>query len=162
MRRVMVLIVLVSVLIGVVSAQAQEPQCSDEDVQAVIDEALAVLSGGGYESTIQARQVLAQADVMCLGLDFEGTTDMVGEPVYVPEGLYRATLEINGDENDWMDTDLLVLEGDCYEGTRSGNVDLFDWASSGDESVLTSEGCTVIFVTEYTTAPYTVIFEKLK
>ena len=160
MRRVIVLIVLVSLLVVAGIVQGQEPICSDEDVQAVIDEALTLLEGGDYQSAVEARGKLAALDSVCLGLDFKGTAGSVHGPLDIPEGIYRVTIATN----DFFIMKGTILEGECGD-SYDGEFILFNEFGTGEfevEKILKSDGCSVLLETSNIFAPYTVTFEKLK
>ncbi len=172
----LVLIPLICALLvpGVVSAQdGDELQCSETDIGAVIDGAIGMLTDArsreptqAYQLALQARNTLFTLDGMCLGLNFEGNTDTVYDPVFVPSGVYRVTLTAAA--GSIMRLEALVLDGKCQEFYEAGEdfrlfgVGSDQDASKGVQALLQSDGCTVIWNTWWVDSPYTVTFEKIR
>jgi hypothetical protein len=170
MKATIILIVLCATLILAGSmARAQdggELKCTDADVSAAVDEALAGLQAAqgqdaatAYEATRQVKAELATLDSLCLGLDFEGSaTNVVSDPVIIPAGVYRVTVTTNG---------YFMMSGTVLEGRCTDAINLFILsegdAVTGAQAVLESEGCTVLWeISTVSAPPYTVTFEKIK
>lgn len=161
-------IALASILLfcGVAHAQDDDLKCSDEDIFATIDEALAHLEEAksldaiiALESLSEVRTVLANLDAECRGLTFSGTAGTVHGPVTVPEGIYRASVTTNR----FFIMGGVVLEGSCGDGLDTLYV--FNEHTDGDftaETIFRSEGCTALFETSNIFGPYTVTFEKVR
>jgi hypothetical protein len=92
-------------------------------------------------------------------LDFEGTIDVVTDPIGVPEGIYRATLKT---ADQAVNIEMVVLEGECYVGNTSWNKSLFSYSENGAQSVLTSKGCKLIWQAENVHSSFNVTFEKVQ
>ncbi|MBN1681266.1 MAG: hypothetical protein JW966_13345 [Anaerolineae bacterium] len=161
MKRVVVIAVVLMLALSTVPVRAQdgELQCSQADIDAAIDEATALLQTGEYADLVAARSVLAAVDSLCLGLDFEGDADMVSDPVYVPEGLYRVTVTTEK----YFIMHVMKLEGSCGHASFGSLFNVGEGeANNGADSLLESEGCEALWDISNVSAPYTVTFEKLK
>jgi len=92
-------------------------------------------------------------------LDFEGTTDTVSDPVTIPEGVYRVSLETEGTG---LSVEMIVLTGECYVGNSSWDTEVFSLAEDGAQSLITSKECDVMWQVEYVDAPFKLTFEKMR
>lgn len=92
-------------------------------------------------------------------LDFEGTTDTVSDPVTIPEGVYRVSLETEGTG---LSVEMIVLTGECYVGNSSWDTEVFSLADDGAQSLITSKECDVMWQVEYVDAPFKLTFEKMR
>jgi hypothetical protein len=161
-------LVLAALIIAPVKAQeGGELKCSVEDTTAVLQTASNLIAEAQgqdvtsqYATIVDLRAALAEIDSACLGLDFEGASNTASDPVFIPAGLYRATLTTDADAN--MDVDMIILDGACYPAGKNWETTLFDFVGGGSQVMLASEGCTLIWQTEFVHAPYKVSFEKLQ
>lgn len=148
------------------SAVAQDGNglvCAPEDVQTVLDDALAALTAAQsasmddqYSAIVETRAMLATLDSRCLGLDFEGTAEIVTDSVYIPAGIYRVTVTTEG----YFIMHETVLSGSCKFSRLGLNVSAGD-ATQGAQALFNSDGCTLLWEISNVTAPYTVSFEKM-
>jgi len=75
-------------------------------------------------------------------LDFEGIGDFVSDPVTIPKGIYRVSLET---EDTQLSVDMVVILGECYVGNSSWDTGVFSFEGNGAQSLITSEECDVIW-----------------
>jgi len=93
-------------------------------------------------------------------LDFEGTGDLVSDPVTIPEGIYRVSLET---EDDRLSLEMVVLAGECYVGNSSWDTTVFSFKGGGAQSLITSEDeCDVMWQVENADAPFQISFEIIR
>jgi len=92
-------------------------------------------------------------------LDFEGSGDMVTDPVTVPKGYYRVLLET---EDTGMSIDMVVLSGKCYVGSSTWETTVFSLKANGAQSLITSEECEVMWQVRYADGTFKVTFEKIR
>jgi hypothetical protein len=165
-RLLMVFWVLALVLPGGVQAQdSGEPlKCSDQDTAAALQTAIDTLTAAQdqdaaaqYAAAVEAKVMLAALDSVCLGLDFEGVTATVHDPIYIPAGLYRVTATTSG----FFILQGTILDGSCDEEYAYFNL-MMDRATTGAQITFESQGCTMLWETSNISAPYSVTFEKLK
>lgn len=168
----MIIIMLTCFLLFPAMSRAQdsdELHCSDDDIFAAIDDALALLeeaksqdSFTAFESVSVLRAMLAELDTECRGLTFSGTAGTVHGPVTVPEGIYR--IIATADRSFVMAS--TVLEGTCSHGyTDEIAIFLELQLEAGEfttEKIFKSEGCSALFETSNIVGPYTVIFEQVQ
>lgn len=165
----MIIIMLTCFLLFPAMSRAQdsdELHCSDDDVFAAIDDALALLeeaksqdSFTAFESVSVLRAMLAELDTECRGLTFSGNAGTVHGPVTVPEGIYRVSVTTNR----FFIMGGVVLEGSCGDGFDTLYV--FNEHADGDftaETIFRSKGCSALFETSNVFGPYTVTFEKVQ
>jgi hypothetical protein len=149
---------------GVIYAQdGDELQCSDADILAALDLALAQLqeaksqeASAALASIAEVREMLAELDAQCFGLTFSGTASTVHGPVYVPEGIYRISVTAQK----FFIMRHTVLDGDCGDPFS-----IFNEMGDGEftaQVVFESEGCSALFETSDIFGPYTVTFEKIR
>lgn len=109
-----------------------------------------------YEAMVGVKARIASLDGPCLGLDFGADHDIVTDPVYVPAGIYRATLQAQPEDS--LFATGIVISGDCG---RLGEIELFYLAADGDQSVVQSTGCALIWEVKSVDGPFMITFEKL-
>lgn len=159
MKRLMLIVVLLSVFVPTTHAQDGESECDVEAAQTALETALDELDGADdpLEVISEARRELARIENGCLGLPhFEGDKDTVEAPYEIDEGIYTVRVESNG----FVAIVVRELDGEC--GPTVGNliVSLSQGDGSG-EALFISEGCTAAFEIRNVSAPYTIIWEKL-
>jgi hypothetical protein len=154
---------------GVTSAQdGDELQCSDSDIYAAIDLALAQLeearsqdASTALASIVGVRAMLAELDAQCLGLTFSGKGSTVHGPVYVPQGIYRLSATTPGTA---IILHGFVLEGEC--GDRPSDklyiLNEFGGGAVSAETVFRSKGCTLLFETSNVRQSYILVLEKIR
>jgi hypothetical protein len=161
-----VLVLAVLVIAPVRAQEGGELKCSLEDTSAALQTAADLIASvqgqdvaAQYAATVDIRAALTALDSACLGLDFEGSANLVSDIVYVPKGVYRVTVVTDG----YFIMDFLLLDGDCKATSYAGlfNVSSGE-ASTGAQSAFKSDGCSLIWQIENVTMPYKVTFEKLK
>jgi len=168
-RLVIVFLVCLLMLPGIVSAQdGDELQCSDSDIAAAIDLAVAQLqeaksqeASAALASTVAVKEMFAELNAQCLGMTFSGTAGTVHGPVTVPEGIYR--IIVTADRYFIMSS--IVLEGACSHSYADEVAIFNEMQGAGEftaEKVFRSDGCSAIFETSNIHGPYTVTFEKIQ
>ena len=160
MRKWGVWLCLMLLLLGsIASVHAQDEECDPAAVATASETAIGLLQTGEYGDLVEARGILAALDSVCLGLDFEGETETVSDPVVIPAGLYRVT--VSGDT--YFIMDVVPLEGECGARSYGKLFNLMDdQVAAGAAAVLESEGCTAVWEISNIRGPYRVTFEKLK
>lgn len=92
-------------------------------------------------------------------LDFEGTGDVVSDPVTIPEGIYRVSLET---ESTHLKLEMVILAGECYVGNSPWETTVFSFKAGGAQSLITSEECDVLWQVENADEPFQISFEKIR
>lgn len=161
---------------GVAWAQDDpELKCDSDVIKEAVTQAIAILqetqtqeSAETLETIIKLKTILSSLVSFCHGMDFSGDGNVVSDPVFVPKGTYRVTLDMPADDPDepylYVTIQGNVLEGEC-EGWDSGwSFYLFSTGSHGEQVALNSrEGCLLVWEVEFTndSTPFTIKFEKL-
>jgi len=164
-KMVIVFLACLLLLPGMASAQdGNELQCGDADIDSAIDLAVAQLqeaksqdASAALASIVAVREMLAELDAQCLGLEFSGTAGTVHGPVTVPEGIYRVSVSTS----QFFIMQHEVLDGDCGDWGAIFNEMMHDGEFTA-ETIFKSEGCSVLFETSNIFGPYTVTFEKIQ
>jgi hypothetical protein len=166
-------ILLLVLSFGVTAAQ-NEPGagCTADSLTALVA-SIQEANGKALES-IQAGDLAAAIDLLaasdervglmkavCAGLTFEDTAAKALGPVELPEGTYRATATTDG----FMTVEFTVLDGECGETLGDLVMPVFtlfqDQATTGAETIVPSDGCSVLIEVSNVTAPWTLTFERL-
>ena len=92
-------------------------------------------------------------------LDFEGTGDMVSDPVTIPGGIYRVSLQT---EDTGLSLEMVVLVGECYVSNSLWETTVFSYKGDGAQSLITSEECDVMWQVENADEPFQISFEKVR
>lgn len=163
-----VILAALAVLPVPVSAQDGLPGCSDDEIAATLEEAADLLAQAQEQSGIDALDALIDVKATlaavehCRGLDFEGDSLTVYDPVYVPEGIYRVTVTADG----FFILHAIILEGVCDNREAGTETSIFrisrGEATEGAQTTFISEGCLLLWQTDNVTDPYTVSFEKIR
>ena len=165
---VLAVLVVLSCWPGSVGAQGDGTlQCEADAVASVLSQVEMLLTsidgdvGALYAASVEARALLATLDSACLGLDVEGQGSTVLDAAYVPSGIYRVGLQIEGADSSLMVTGR-TIDGSCGDMFDGDTPTLFLLATDGDEVMFESEGCTVIWeVQDYFNMPWVITWEKL-
>lgn len=159
MKRFWMAVFLTALLTGPAGAQ-ESPQCDGAayaelatDVSVIVDD-LATGDAGVLDRLIDELMTFRAG---CTGLSFEGDSNQVLGPVEIPAGVYRATVTTDG----YMVSDLTVMDGTCEAGIMGLFLLTEGRATDGAETVVESEGCTALIEISNTTAPWTLVFERL-
>lgn len=180
--RKFLLSVLVSVLMAFGIANAQdnaELKCSDAEIRGALDQSITALKEAKNQDSADALVSIVRLNTFigvfvssCYGLDFSGdgsVNSAVTDPVWIPAGTYRVTLDMPADSPDvpgiYIGITGTVLEGACDGWDTGWEITLFMAASHGDQTVLNSrDGCLLIWETEFINqpTPFAVKFEKLR
>lgn len=133
--------------------------CTPDDVDAVLASAINTLEAVRGEDTDvilgamrETRHNLATLDSQCNSLSFSGTKNAVFGPVDIPSGIYRATVSIDAPDSDigiptTISITYEILEGECGGYGSSGY--LFMVVGDGEQTIFESEGCSLLWETEY-------------
>lgn len=91
-------------------------------------------------------------------LDFEGSGNMVSNPISVPEGIYRVSLETEGTS---VTVEMVVLWGECYIGNATYDHTVFSSEGNSAQTLITSEECDVVWQVE-ADGSFKMTFEKVR
>jgi len=165
MKRLLLLSLLIFSLALPAFAQDAEPtaNCTDEALAELLTAVRAQLDSAESAGDVVAATAeldgigtaVAALQAECSGLSFSGG-DLSGEiigPFSIPEGIYR--LVLNGGAN--MSVETTIIEGDC-------DIDGFFYLPSegGEtETLVQSEGCTVLMQLDDADDEWSLWFEKI-
>ncbi len=169
MKSLLTLLCLILFLVPIPVHAQEAPVCEPDltEITTLFEEAQAALEDADLDTALEAlraiRIELSLIDSQCLGLDFEGDSQEVSDPVEVPAGLYRITATTEG----YLIIHAILIDGECGEGTGSRlSESLFNVGAGegneGAEIIFTSNGCTVLWETSNVTTPYAITWEKIK
>jgi len=159
---VLALLILIAIS-PLLPVKSQVPRCEPS----AAFEYMATLKASGDDAKdmttlLGLRDVITAQNLVCSGYTFEGKSNQAIGPIELLEGKYLMTVTT---------TSALIMKGNTLDGKCSVGRDEIDGdsiyaftAGNGDEGaavLIDSDGCRVIFTTEYLTRPWKITIEPL-